>query len=652
MSIFLWATRRVGGLSVLTLASLLSISLYLEWSTRKQSTPKPQGDFKSPSHASHPTAPVTNGGYWTLAFAYYSVLIHVMVLMFSVRACLAVGSLTRGVKAVSRNRSLQRFKYGPTRRLSFMSLASDVTLTSSLASTTASSDAGDSDMIDSVTDVEYDQDKVIHAIIVPNYKEDVDGLRETLDVLASHPQARLSYDVYLAMETRESGAEVKALGLVSEYMKKFRFIYFTMHPSDIPGEAPGKGSNAAWAARKLSERYSIEERRDVIITGIDADSHLSSNYTALITNMHLEYPELAQTTLYSAPILFDRNAHLVPTVVRVADILWCAAGLSGLYACSSIRPPTSVYSLPLELVDRVGGWDSDPEAIGEDLHMYLKCFFALNGNLTSRTVLSPVSQTSVSSGQKGHRGLVMDIRARYAQAMRHMWGALDSGYAMRQMVKLWKNRKTTVHTYRPLHTTLNAETDYLPTPDEKMEERKAENGIFSDVTHGDVSSPDYIRIFYLFHRLFEAHFLPTHMILLVLASSLYTFITADKPDTLHISWTFALTNYLRIISFGGTAVYLMLYESYHATGAGLRLAEMTTVGLAEHMVFSFRKFPGNLVDYGVSPLVAPLFGCVPALQAQFSHFWTQELVYAVSAKPEVVGRVRAKSVSGEEFLSV
>ena len=74
------------------------------------------------------------------------------------------------------------------------------------------------------------------------------------------------------METRESGAEVKAMGLVSEYMKKFRFIYFTMHPSDIPGEAPGKGSNAAWAARKLSERYSIEERRDVIITGIDGMS--------------------------------------------------------------------------------------------------------------------------------------------------------------------------------------------------------------------------------------------------------------------------------------------------------------------------------------------------------------------------------------------
>lgn len=185
----------MGGLSVLTLTTLLSISLYLEWSTRKQKIQKPQGDFQAPSHASDTTAAVSNGGYWTLTFAYYSLLIHVLVLMFPVRACLAVGSLTRGVKAVSRNRSLQRFKYGQSRRLSFMSLASDETLTSSLASNSPSSDAGDSDMIESVTDVEYDQDKVIHAIIIPNYKEDVDGLRETLDVLASHPQARLSYDV-------------------------------------------------------------------------------------------------------------------------------------------------------------------------------------------------------------------------------------------------------------------------------------------------------------------------------------------------------------------------------------------------------------------------------------------------------------------------
>ena len=186
-----------------------------------------------------------------------------------------------------------------------------------------------------------------------------------------------------------------------------------------------------------------------------ADSHLSANYFALITTMHMAYPDTATTTLYSAPIIFDRNAHNVPAIVRVADILWCAAGLSGFYTGSTIAPPTSVYSLPLELVDRVGGWDCDSEAIGEDLHMYLKCFFALNGNLTVRTVLSPVSQSNVTGGGgKGYRGIYSDMRARYKQAIRHMWGALDTGFALRKVVELWQERKHTTRAFRPLHTSL------------------------------------------------------------------------------------------------------------------------------------------------------------------------------------------------------
>ncbi len=172
--------------------------------------------------------------------------------------------------------------------------------------------------------------------------------------------------------------------------------------------------------------------------------------------MHQAYPETASTTLYAVPIIFDRNAHSVPAIVRVADIMWCAAGLSGLYRGSSIAPPTSVYSLPLTLIDRVGGWDCDSEAIGEDLHMYLKCFFALNGNLTVRTIMSPVSSTNVTAGGygKGAHGIATDMRARYKQALRHMWGALDTGFALRKVVELWQERKYTSRAYRPLHSSL------------------------------------------------------------------------------------------------------------------------------------------------------------------------------------------------------
>lgn len=71
------------------------------------------------------------------------------------------------------------------------------------------------------------------------------------------------------MEQREHNVELKAMNLIQEFVKKFRSIDFTLHPSDIPGELPGKGSNLAWAARKLSERYPLSQRKDVIVTGID-----------------------------------------------------------------------------------------------------------------------------------------------------------------------------------------------------------------------------------------------------------------------------------------------------------------------------------------------------------------------------------------------
>lgn len=96
-----------------------------------------------------------------------------------------------------------------------------------------------------------------------------------------------------------------------------------------------------------------------------ADSHLSTSYFESIIEMHRQYPQTAACTLYVPPIIFDRNAHLVPSLVRVADILWLGAGMSG--HTSSICPPTSVYSLSLALVDRVGGWDAGGDAIGEDL---------------------------------------------------------------------------------------------------------------------------------------------------------------------------------------------------------------------------------------------------------------------------------------------
>ncbi|KAK4231787.1 glycosyl transferase family group 2-domain-containing protein [Podospora fimiseda] len=673
MSLFAWCSRRAGGLAMLATIALCWWVIAGEYRAHRHGY-----KYKSNDSLSAPHYDPHDNAIWVKTFVYYALVIHILVFCFPLRSCWAVFNITKSLQKSARARTLKDIKFSYRRRSSSVSLASSETLISSRElSSTSSSEAGDVDT-DCYTDADIAPDRIIHAIVIPNYKEENDTLRETLDVLASHPQARNTYDVserpsqeysipgsfprannlpqiiqvYLAMEQREENAELKASRLINEFSRKFRFIDFTIHPSDIPGELAGKGSNMAWAARKLSERYLIGQRKDVIVTGIDADSHLSTNYFGLVTTMHMSYPDKATTTLYSAPIIFDRNAHNVPAIVRVADVLWSAAGMSGLYEGSSVAPPTSVYSVPLELVDRVGGWDCDSEAIGEDLHMYLKCFFALNGNLTVRTVLSPVSQTNVSGGGfgKGLSGIKMDIQARYKQAKRHMWGALDTGYALRKVVEVWRERKRTSRVWRPLHTSLNDESDgYVPESQLNSADPEAipESGIFSDVMTDTLKGPNYERIIVLFHRLFEAHFLPVQMTIMVVATTLFAWVTDGVEDAHEVAWIMRVCNILRTVGFMEVALYLALYEGFHRVCVDSREKEMSDADLTKGMHFSRRSIKNNIIDYVMVPLVAPIFGSIPCAQAQICHFWTLDLVYTVSKKAT---RKRAKSLTAGELV--
>jgi len=189
MSVFSWCTRRVGGLCFI---ALLILCYYVISSELGSSTDNKvsQGHHHGTDHYRRPQDESGKGGNWTLFFAYYSVLIHTLIFMFPMRACWAVEDLTRGLKKVARNKQLSDFKFSHARRLSSTSLSSAETLTSSQISS-ASSEAGD--IVLGCVDVE--QEKILHAIIIPNYKENIDDLRETLAVLASHTQARSTYDV-------------------------------------------------------------------------------------------------------------------------------------------------------------------------------------------------------------------------------------------------------------------------------------------------------------------------------------------------------------------------------------------------------------------------------------------------------------------------
>lgn len=79
--------------------------------------------------------------------------------------------------------------------------------------------------------------------------------------------------VYLAMEEREKGSELKAKRLQDLLHHRFHSLNFTLHPQ-MDGEAPGKSSNQGWAARQvLKDYYSIPHasRPEVLVTTMDGE---------------------------------------------------------------------------------------------------------------------------------------------------------------------------------------------------------------------------------------------------------------------------------------------------------------------------------------------------------------------------------------------
>lgn len=103
-------------------------------------------------------------------------------------------------------------------------------------------------------------------------------------------------------------------------------------------------------------------------------------------------------------LILYRNANNVPVFVRVTDMFWSIGVMSNLYKNSPIKIPCSAYSLSMDLAVSVGFWDSGPEAIGEDMHMYLKCLFATKGHVIVKSIYSPASQCNIEGEGIGYRG--------------------------------------------------------------------------------------------------------------------------------------------------------------------------------------------------------------------------------------------------------
>jgi hypothetical protein len=271
--------------------------------------------------------------------------------------------------------------------------------------------------------------RLVHLIIVPNYKEEVDTLVDTLQILSEHYHAKKKYIICLAMEEAETGSKEKADLLSAKFRDHFKRILVTYHPNNLPGETRGKGPNVSFAVesckKTLSNEFNLE---DIMVTVQDADTHFVSDYFSCLTYKFSTTWDRTRV-IFAPPISFYGNALEVPAAVRVTDMVWTTTVLNQLSTGRQVKFPCSCYSLSMDLCHTVGYWDKTPEAIGEDAHMFLKCLFKTDGMARTETIYIPAGCYNVCD-----ETYLGSIAARYNQMYRHLWGTFDLAYICHQSI--------------------------------------------------------------------------------------------------------------------------------------------------------------------------------------------------------------------------
>lgn len=298
-------------------------------------------------------------------------------------------------------------------------------------------------------------DKVVHMIVLPNFKEGENMLTETLQSLSEADESD-SFCVVLAMEQRESKSLMKAQRIQKRFQQSFAGIAITVHPSDLQQshlddssdqEVPGKASNLKWAVPQAFEEFEgdglIKSRSSVILTVADADCIFHPGYFSAVGrefNMLRENPGNDHLwTMYQAPQLPYRNFSDSAACSRIWGYISSTYEFGGVCNLSfgGTHMTFSGYSLPLQLALGADAWDGD--IIAEDHHAFLKCFFysalasveasgrytACTPQLKVQPIYLPVKSTSVAG--ESYLSTCVD---RWCQAKRHAQGAAELSYAM------------------------------------------------------------------------------------------------------------------------------------------------------------------------------------------------------------------------------
>lgn len=265
-----------------------------------------------------------------------------------------------------------------------------------------------------------------HLLILPNFKETVEKLRTTLNHIVNQKFPKSRIFVVLAMEERDEDGRQKASVLCREFKRKLGGFLITFHRLG-QNEVVGKASNEACAAKKAANFLKKRgiNHKDVIVTSMDADSLLPSQYLSYLTFKFLNDKNRFYH-FYHAPVLLYSNYWQISLIVRLKSTLDSISRLANL-----MRPErlihVSTYSMSLSLLKKVGYWDTN--IIPEDWHIFFQAFFTLGEKVATIPLFLPISGDAARA-----KTFLGSLSYRYEQERRWAWGVTDIPYVIQKFL--------------------------------------------------------------------------------------------------------------------------------------------------------------------------------------------------------------------------
>lgn len=272
--------------------------------------------------------------------------------------------------------------------------------------------------------------EIYHLIIFPMYKEPYEVVYESFLSLKKANYPKEKFIVILATEERAGEEAQKVAQKIKEqFEKKFFKFLITIHPQNLEGEIPGKGSNETWAAKKAKELIidQLGIKYENIITSVfDIDTQIFPEYFGRLSYIFSTTSDNLKSIYQPIPLftnnIFEANA--LARTISFSSTFWQMMQQSRPERLTSF----SSQSIPFKALVDIGFWQTD--AVSEDSRIFWQCYLHYNGNFKVTPLVYPISMDA-----NAWPSFWKTIKHLYLQQRRWAWGVDDIPYLIYGFIK-------------------------------------------------------------------------------------------------------------------------------------------------------------------------------------------------------------------------